>query len=748
MARRYLWWSLLMVSLCVLSRARAQPADARFEGIEQLVEQAIARGELPGCTIDIGTHEGSLYARAFGERTAGEPMMIDTLFDLASLTKPLATALSVAALVERGQLDLDQPVARHLPPFARADKRAITPRQLLLHTSGLPSVGPLADFESGRERALARIAGAKLTAAPGKLFRYSDLGYIVLGELVAALSGRPLERFVEEALYAPLGSSSIGFGVAPPDVPRAAPTEQRDGATIRGVVDDPRAFRLGGVAGHAGLFATAADVARVARMLLGGGSAEGRRVLRAETVATFTRPARAGEAQRTLGFDVQSTYAVGRGRLLGDRAYGHGGYTGTSVWIDPAADLYVVVLSNRVHSGARGTIHPLASSIADIAASARSPRADGYAAGIDVLAREAYARLRGRKIALLTHLAARDAKGSTTLELLAREPTLTLLSVLAPEHGLTAKAEGHVANAKRDGIPVHSLFGRTRRPSPAMLAGADMIVVDLVDVGTRFYTYMATVLATLEVAAELDLPVVLLDRANPIGGTRVEGPISQPAYASFVNYHPLPLRHGMTAGELARLLVRERELRVRLSVVRAEGWRRGSWIGERGTRWDPPSPNLKSPEQALLYPAVALIEGTNLSVGRGTERAFRVVGAPFVAAEALTRALREARLPGVRVAPTRFRPTVGPHRGRSIPGVQLSIVDAQTYSAARTGLALIRALRATSAAGWERERLDRMVAHAETLRLLEADTSLAQIEATWSAELTAFAARRRAVLLY
>jgi uncharacterized protein YbbC (DUF1343 family) len=259
---------------------------------------------------------------------------------------------------------------------------------------------------------------------------------------------------------------------------------------------------------------------------------------------------------------------------------------------------------------------------------------------------------------------------------------------------------------------------------------------------------MATVLATLEVAAELGLPVVLLDRANPIDGTRVEGPVSQPAYASFVNYHPLPLRHGMTAGELARLLVRDRGLRVQLSVVRAHGWRRSSWIGELGARWDAPSPNLTSPEQALLYPAVALIEGTNLSVGRGTDRAFRVVGAPFVAAEALARALREERLPGIRVAPTRFRPTSGPHRGRSVPGVELSVVDVQAYSAARTGLALIRALRATSAAGWESERLDRMVAHAETLRLLASSMSLAQIEETWSSELSAFAARRRAVLLY
>lgn len=744
----------LWVGSCARSAAQAQDTaqpqrEARLGAIDSLVEQAIARGELPGCVVSIGTHAGDVYTRAFGERTRGEPMTTDTLFDLASLTKPLVTASGIAVLVERGALELDQPVARVLDELATPDKRGITARQLLLHTSGLPGVGPLSQMEAGAAEARARIAAMPLSSPPGHAFQYSDLGYIVLGELIAKLAGEPLDRFAARTLFDPLGMRDTHYFVAKSELARTAPTEVRDDAGIRGVVDDPRAYRLGGVAGNAGLFSSARDVARFARMLLAGGELDGARVLRARSVADMVRPVRAGAVERTNGWDVRSPYALGRGSTMSKLAFGHGGYTGTSLWIDPERDLYVVVLSNRVHAGPRGTLHPLASSVADVALRALYPPADdARRAGIDVLQAEAYARVRGRKIVLLTHDAARDRAGRSTLELLASAPQVTLRSVLTPEHGLSARHEGKVIDQRYRGLRVHSLFGQTKRPSASMLAGADMVVIDLVDVGTRFYTYMATVLATLELAGELGLPVLLLDRPNPIDGVHVEGPISEPTFASFVNYHPLPLRHGMTAGELARLLVAARGLPTRLSVVRAEGWQRARWSGADGTAWHAPSPNLGSPEQALLYPAIGLIEGTNLSVGRGTARAFRVIGAPFLDGPKLIAALRVDELEGVTVAPTRFRPLVGPYAGKTVPGIELTIVDPVRFSAARTGLGLIRVLQSLFVPAWDNTRLPLLVANRQTLDGIARGLSTLAIEAGWQAELSRFCAQRSQALLY
>lgn len=730
-------------------RAEAPPPD-RFEGIASLVEAAIARGELPGCVVGIGTHRGPVYTRAFGLRTRGEPMTADTLFDLASLTKPLVTGAGIALLEERKKLRLDQPAARVLRELDTADKRAITLRQLLLHTSGLEKAGPLALMTRGRDEARRQIAALPLEATPGTRFSYSDLGYVLLGELIAQVAKTSLDRFAADEIFAPLGMRDTHYFVAPEDVPRTAPTEQRDGQPIRGVVDDPRAYRLGGVAGHAGLFGTATDLGRFARMVLSGGEIDGVRWMKRDTVAAMIASHEVDHAVRTTGgWDVTSSLAHGRGLLFSARAFGHGGYTGTSLWIDPERDLYVVFLSNRVHA-AHGDIHPLVSSIGDIAVRALfSPAHERPSAGIDVLRDEAYARLRDRSIALLTHDAARDREGIGTLDRLAAAPRVTLRAILTPEHGLTGRHEGKVRHQhERNGVPVYSLYGDTRRPTPEMLTKVDTIVIDLVDVGTRFYTYMATVLATLEVAGDLDLPVVLLDRPNPLDGIQVEGPVSEDVFHSFVNYHPLPLRHGMTAGELARFLQAERAIPVRLSVLRVEGWDRQQGSLDLDTPWYPPSPNLTSKMQTLLYPAVGLIEGTNVSVGRGTTRAFAVVGAPFIDGKKLSRLLRREAIPGVSVRATRFRPRVGPYAHRTISGVALSIDDRTRYRAAHTGLALIRALAAHGGTHWDATRLAKLLAHRPTLELLSQGASLSEIQASWAPELARFERRRTRALLY
>ena len=529
---------------------------------------------------------------------------------------------------------------------------------------------------------------------------------------------------------------------------RSAPTEERDGQIIRGVVDDPRAYRLGGVAGHAGLFSTARDLSRFAQMLLRGGELDGTRVLSPATVERFIAPQRAGEATRSLGWDMVSSYALGKGRTMSARSFGHGGYTGTSLWIDPEHDLYVVLLSNRVHSGRSGNIHPLASSVADLAVAAHANTRAEVQAGVDVLEAEGFARLRGRHVAVLTHGAARDRSGVRTLDRLLYAPEVYVHAVLVPEHGLNADREGHLDNGKVGQVPLYSLFGKKRKPDANMLKGVNTLVIDMVDVGARFYTYMSTAVASIEAASELGIEVVLLDRPNPIDGVHVEGPISEPAFASFVNYHPLPLRHGMTAGELARWLVSERKLNVSLHVVQARHWQREAWAGDIDLAWVPPSPNLRTKEQAMLYPAIGLVEGTNVSVGRGGERAFTVVGAPFIQGQALAAELSKAALPGVTVEATSFRAKIGPHAGQRIEGVSFTLSDAQKFSAARTGLTLIAALRKLYPNDWDQTRLDKMVAHASTMAQLSEGRSSVEIMETWQSELAAFLASRQRALLY
>ncbi|MCO6455113.1 MAG: serine hydrolase [Pirellulaceae bacterium] len=357
---------------------RAAPEDVQMDGgtldeIDRVVEQGIARGNLPGCVVLVGRQGKIVFWRAYGHRQLQPsplPMTPDTLFDLASLTKPIATATSVMRLIQSGQLTLDDRVATHLPDFGQAGKDKITVRQLLTHQSGLLADNSLADYAQGRDAAWQRINALGLRAEPGTEFIYSDVGYIVLGELIARLSGQDLHEFSRQAIFQPLGMSDTGFLPDSERASRAATTEQRDGRWMRGQVHDPRAHRLGGVAGHAGLFSTAADLARYAQMLLDGGRYAGVRVLDEATVELMRRPVPVPGGLRGLGWDIQTGYSSNRGDLFSAQAFGHGGFTGTSLWIDPQLKMFVVFLSNRVHPDGKGLVNPLAGRIGTIAAAA------------------------------------------------------------------------------------------------------------------------------------------------------------------------------------------------------------------------------------------------------------------------------------------------------------------------------------------------------------------------------------------
>lgn len=358
-----------------------KPEEAGLDGeslatMEPLIAAAIAERKLPGAVLCIGRRGQIGWLKAYGDRQLvpeRQPMSVDTVFDLASLTKPIATATAVMKLAEMGRVRTDEPVAKYLPEFSPNGKDALTLEDLLVHHSGLIADNPLSDYGDGREQAWRRICDLKPLVPPRSKFIYSDVNFIVLGELVGRVSGEPLERFVSERLFRPLGMSETGYTPAPELCVRAAPTQQRDGRWMRGEVHDPRAWKLGGVAGHAGLFSTAADLARYAQAMLNKGQLDGQRVLAEETVERMTRGYMVSSGLRGLGWDKRTGYSINRGERLSDLAFGHGGFTGTVIWIDPKLDLFFIFLSNRVHPEGKGLVNPLAGKLATIAAEAIRP---------------------------------------------------------------------------------------------------------------------------------------------------------------------------------------------------------------------------------------------------------------------------------------------------------------------------------------------------------------------------------------
>jgi uncharacterized protein YbbC (DUF1343 family) len=735
----------------VVEGRRPEPAPVRvetddpFAPIDAAVREALDEGRLPGCVIVAGRRDELLLRRAYGRKAVlpePAPMTLDTVFDLASLTKAVATSTAVALLIERGKISLAAPASTYVPELAPL--APFTVEQLLLHTSGLPAATGLDDYAHGSTETMRRIGALKRAGAPGERFVYSDVGYVVLGEVVRRVSGKPLPDYLASEVFAPLEMRETSFVPPDPLRARAAPTEQRDGGWMVGDVHDPRAWALGGVAGHAGLFSTADDLARFARAMLGRGALDGRRIVSERTFAEWTRRRDTPKGGRALGWDVDSAFATHRGAALSASAFGHGGFTGTAMWIDPERDLFFVFLSNRVHPDGKGAVNPLVAKVADAVVHGLEVKV-----GLDVLRDEGFERLRGAKVGLLTNTSVRGRDGASTLDTFRTQSASTLAAVFTPEHGLTANREGKIGDTSLEGIPVHSLYGDAFGPKAESLDGLDALVVDLQDVGVRFYTYASTVHQAMRAARDRDMRLVVLDRPNPLNGVDVQGPVLAPGQAgSFVNHFPLPVRHGMTMGELARLFDQEIGLGAKLEVVRMKGWRRRDYFDRTGLAWTAPSPNLRTVNEALLYPAIGLLEGTNLSVGRGTDAPFEHFGAPFIDGAALARELGATQAPGLAFEPTSFTPTVAPYRGERCGGVKVRLVDRGAYEPVRAALAVARALHRLHPAEWHLDRVDRMLQSPAAMDLLRAGKPVDEIERVWASDLAAFRERRKAVLLY
>jgi uncharacterized protein YbbC (DUF1343 family) len=383
--------------------------------------------------------------------------------------------------------------------------------------------------------------------------------------------------------------------------------------------------------------------------------------------------------------------------------------------------------------------------------------------GLDTLVHRRAGLLRGRRFALLAHQASIDGRLAHAADLLGDLGGARLVRLLAPEHGLWGAAQDHApVPSTRDAVTrlrVWSLYGARRAPTPAMLRGLDALVVDLQDVGARYYTFAWTMVIAMRACARAGVPVIVLDRPNPLGGERIEGNLPDPAFASFVGLYPLPARHGLTIGELARHVNAEYAIGCRLAVVAMRGWRRAMLWEDTGLPWVAPSPNMPTPDTARVYPGGCLIEGTNLSEGRGTTRPFEFVGAPFLDQHRYADALERLALPGVRFRAARFIPTFHKWAGRSCGGVQLHVVDRARFKPFLTGLALMTVARrsAPHAFAWrrppyefERRRLPiDILCGTDALRLaLDAGEPLARLERRWQADLRRWKRRRAPILLY
>jgi uncharacterized protein YbbC (DUF1343 family) len=541
---------------------------------------------------------------------------------------------------------------------------------------------------------------------------------------------------------------------------------------------------MDGVAGHAGLFSTANDLAIYCQMILNGGRYQNVHVLSPLTVAEMTRPRLVTNAggTRGLGWDINTSFSTNRGELFPLGSFGHTGFTGTSIWIDPASAMFVVFLSNRVHPDGKGDVATLRGRVASIAAGsvgdhnlvdrarAESGRyykdvlrvleqtgsvADASSSkvltGIDVLARDNFKQLAGLRIGLVTNHTGRDREGRQIIDVLNNAPNIKLVKLFSPEHGIRGILDDEkIADSKDDstGLPIYSLYGETRRPKPEQLRGLDAVVFDIQDIGARFYTYISTLGYLMEEAAKNRLPVFVLDRPNPIGGIDVEGPIADSDKLSFTAYHTLPVRHGLTIGELAQLFNQQRNIGCDLRVIKMDGWRRSMWFDETNLTWINPSPNMRSLTEATLYPGIGLLETTNVSVGRGTDTPFEIVGAPWIQGDKLADDLNQRRIPGVRFIPMRFTPKSSVFKDQECGGINIIITDRVAFRPLLTGIEIACALRRLYPNDWKVDNYLRLLVNANTLDRIKRGEAPREIVGSWNAQLEEFRRIRAGVLLY
>jgi uncharacterized protein YbbC (DUF1343 family)/CubicO group peptidase (beta-lactamase class C family) len=779
---------LLVLPRFVLARPKgASNPPSRLVSLDPIIEDAIQDGQIPGAVLLVW-HDGQVvYRKAFGNRSLDprrEAMTLDTVFDIASLTKVVATTVAVMQLVQKGDIRVNEPVGKYIPEFAQNGKEDVTIRQLLTHFSGLPEDLDLTQPWQGRDAALEMAYAEKLINPPGARFLYSDVDFIVLGALIERVSGMSLDQYCRQRIFAPLAMMQTRFQPPPSWLMKIAPTQfDEQDRMLRGIVHDPTARRMGGVAGHAGVFSTADDLSKFAQFVLNGGS-----VLSPLMIEKMTTPQQPPTAPvlRGFGWDIDSPFSSNRGDLLPVGSFGHTGFTGTSIWIDPTTRTFIILLTNAVHPRGKGSAVALRSKVAtavaaelalnvtekdelrwktitgynDAQTAARrlAVRNGSVRTGIDVLEAHDFEQLHSaqgkRKIGLVTNQTGIDSQGRRTIDVLAQAQGISLDAIFSPEHGVTGTLDtADIANSKDavTGVPVYSVYGVTdaaRRPSIDILKNLDAIVIDIQDAGARFYTYETTLGYFLEAAAKAGIEIILLDRPNPITGSFVQGPVADSGHESFTNYFELPVRHGMTMGELAKLFNGDRGINARLTVIPMEGWMRGDWYDSTGLAWVDPSPNLRSLTEAALYPGVALVEGTNVSVGRGTDTPFELFGAPWVKARELAQYLNGRVISGVRFVPVSFTPSASNYSGQKCEGVNILLTERNSFDAPELGVELASALRKLYPEQFHMERMTELLVNQGAYDAIVAGEDPRRIAADWQERLEKFQQMRQKYLIY
>lgn len=670
-----------------------------------------------------------------------QPMTTETLFDLASITKVFATTFAIMKLEEDGLLNTSDYVYQYLEGFNTEEKSAITIGHLLTHTSGFGSSFRFFDpdnkygedfYSLDRDTTMALLSDLPLNYPTGTDSAYSDLGFITLGSIVETITGMTLDAYVEQNIYQSLDLAYTMFtpldkGVLPEMI---AATERagntRDNRyewpdvrtyTLQGEVHDELAYyAMNGVSGNAGLFSNAHDLAVMAQMLLNGGAYGEKRIFEEATVDKFT--SRSIENPRyCLGFDygVDNKNYRRYSLLTSDTAFGKTGWTGTNVLIDPTNHMAVILLTNKRHTPflegsfmgsdyQTGQYSPIITQIYEmlmdtdvyafepVAVPDNAERTD-VVLGIDRI-HDFDTLFDGNNVGLITNQSGVNSQGISSIDVMYNNTNLVAL--FAPEHGIEGLLDaGERYNSTIDpstDLPVYSLYGSNLKPSADMLKGMDVLTFDIQDVGSRFYTYIYTMTNAMEACAKQNVSFVVFDRPNPLGGA-IEGNLLEDDYTSFVGMYPIPIRHGLTVGELAMYINDVYNIGCDLTVIPMENWHRELYYDDTTLTFTAPSPNMKTATTALVYPGTCLIEGTNISEGRGTKYPFELIGAPFVNPYVLADELNSYHLPGVTFIPSAFMPESSKFEDELCYGVRLHVEDKTTFEPVSTGISLLYAFK-------------------------------------------------------
>jgi len=784
--------TICVVSLaCFFAAASTKPLQEpeTFPQIESIVDQAIGAHEIPGAVVLVG-HDGRvIYRRAFGWRSLEpriEPMTTDTIFDLASLTKVVATTTSVMRLVERGQIRLDDPVMRYIPEFGTNGKQYITVRDLLTHHSGLAPDIDLNRIPNDYRAALQVAFDEKPLIPPGARFIYSDTNFIVLGALVGRVSGMSLDRYAKTHIFVPLGMTHTRFLPPASWVPKIAPTQYDEvGVMLRGVVHDPRARRMGGIAGHAGLFSTADDLAKFAQALLNGHG-----VLSRKTIEMMTKPQQppTSTALRGFGWDIDSPLSSNRGELFPIGSFGHTGWTGTSLWIDPITNSYVIILSNSVHPNGTGNAVALRSKIATTVSAylplTRSeerklrlrsitgynetnpsirnvqPRTDVVETGLDMLeaqdfSTDIFRSNKAKRIGILTSTGNADSEGHSTIDVLAHAPGVALKAVffISPFGNRSTLQNPTTSNAQPAETDIHVFALQCGNATDVLpldiFEKLDALIVDLQDSGTTTHSCLKVVGSFLQRAASAGIDMLVLDRPNPINGSIVQGPSTTVALDDgSEDQYSIPIRHGMTIGEIAQLLNSELRIGAKLSVIPMRGWTRSDWFDSTSLMWTDPSADIRNLLEAMLYSGMSLLEGSNVSIGRGTGMPFQLVGAPWINAREFTSFLNARRIDGVRFIATKFTPSSELYAGQECSGVDIVVLDRNALDAPELALEVASALRQLYPAEFEIGPNAALMIPTAVRSSMPASASPMRITNDWQISINQFDEVRKRYLLY